>query len=174
MSIRILFLSLLLALSGNLYAKGDYMSAQEFISSSFSGSPPPASLLWLPAEAKKQASQIVNRDYRAPRVRYWAEQQRSAWIFEEIGKELPITIGVVVENNAVSAVKILAFRESRGDEVRYPFFTKQFIGATLDPKLGLDRNIDGITGATLSVYAVQRAVRLALYFHREALETTSQ
>lgn len=172
--IKTLFLSLLLILSAGLDAKGTYMTAQEFLNSGFAGAPPQPSRLWLPPELKEQASTILNRAYTSPRVRYWAKEGKSAWIFEEIGKELPITIGVVIENNAVTAVTILAFRESRGDEVRYPFFTKQFIGAKLEQELKLDRHIDGITGATLSVHAVQRAVRLALYFHRKALETPAQ
>jgi hypothetical protein len=48
--------------------------------------------------------------------------------------------------------------------VRYPFFTDQFDGATLTAKSRLDRNIDGITGATLSVGAVTRIARVALIF----------
>lgn len=54
------------------------------------------------------------------------------------------------------------FRESRGFEVRYPFFTDQFRGARLREGLDLDREIDGISGATLSVRALTKLARLAL------------
>ncbi len=57
---------------------------------------------------------------------------------------------------------MLEFRESRGWEVRYPFFTDQYHGAGLAEHGAIDRRIDGITGATLSVAAVNRVVRLAL------------
>jgi Na+-translocating ferredoxin:NAD+ oxidoreductase RnfG subunit len=60
---------------------------------------------------------------------------------------------------------VLEFRESRGWEVRYPFFTDQFVEAKLDQNERLDRNIDGITGATLSVNAVTRIARIALFLH---------
>ena len=63
-------------------------------------------------------------------------------------------------------VRVLEFRETRGWEVRYPFFTDQFSGAHLSNgqrDAQLDQQIDGITGATLSVRAVTRAVQAALY-----------
>lgn len=144
------------------------MTAEEFISASFPNTSPQATQIWLSASIKKQASKILNRPYRNLRVRYWSDQGRSAWIFEEIGKELPITIGVVINPDGIENVKILAFRESRGGEVRYPFFTKQFKGLQLNEQLRLDDHIDGITGATLSVKAVKRATRLALFLHRQS------
>ncbi len=47
-------------------------------------------------------------------------------------------------------------------EVKYPAFTKQFIGAKLD-EMKLDRNIDGISGATLSVWAMTSIAELSLF-----------
>lgn len=151
------------------------MTAQDFISASFPNASPKASQLWLSSSLKQQASKILNRPYRNLRVRYWSEseQQRTAWIFDEIGKELPITIGVIVNPDGIEAVKILAFRESRGGEVRYPFFTDQFEGLQLNDQLKLDNHIDGITGATLSVRAVKRVTRLALFFHQQTLKGQS-
>ncbi len=82
---------------------------------------------------------------------------------------MPISIGVVIENDAIKTVKILAYRESRGGEVRFPSFMAQYRGATLDAEGKLDRSIDGITGATLSVWAVNRVAALALYYHSQAI-----
>ena len=90
---------------------------------------------------------------------------RSAWILDEIGKELPITIGVAVADGAIDNVRVLEFRESRGWEVRYPFFTDQFSNARLGSGQRLDRKIDGISGATLSVRAVTRIASIALLLH---------
>lgn len=149
------------------------MTSEEFISSSFPNTSPQATQIWLSASIKKQAAEILNRPYRNLRVRYWSEQRRTAWIFDEIGKELPITIGVVINPNGIESVKVLAFRESRGGEVRYPFFTEQFEGLRLNEKLKLDDHIDGITGATLSVKAVIRASRLALFLHRQSQQGLS-
>ena len=80
--------------------------------------------------------------------------------------------GGVVEDDAASMVRVLEFRESRGWEVRYPFFTDQYNDARLDARDQIDRRIDGITGATLSVNAVTRVVRLALFLYRYAGEAS--
>jgi len=69
---------------------------------------------------------------------------------------------VVIKDSKIQMIKVLEFREIRGWEVRYPAFTKQFIGASLD-KMKLDRNIDGISGATLSVWAMTSIAELSLY-----------
>ena len=146
-------------------AKGNYMSREEFIAAAFNGAAPEKKVLWLTADTKKIAAKILNRPYAGLRLRYQALDGRTAWIFEEIGKELPITMGLVVDQSGIEQIHILTYRESRGWEVRYPAFRRQFHGAQLNAKGKLDRSIDGITGATLSVNAVKRVSRLALYLH---------
>jgi len=61
-------------------------------------------------------------------------------------------------------MQVLAYRESRGGEVQQDFFTKQFKEARLTENDKLNKKIDGITGATLSVWALQKMARLALLF----------
>jgi predicted pyridoxine 5'-phosphate oxidase superfamily flavin-nucleotide-binding protein len=97
-------------------------------------------------------------------VRYWRVGSRTVWILDEIGKEMPITVGIAINNGAVERVKILVYREDRGREVTSPAFTAQFSGAKLTSDQRLDRHIDGISGATLSVRALSRLTRLALLF----------
>lgn len=101
------------------------------------------------------------------RTRYWKKGNKSVWILEEIGKTKPITVGVVIDNNKISQLKVLAFRESRGWEVKHDFFTKQFKGSQLDDDLRLSQHIDGISGATLSVRALDKIARLALFFNQQ-------
>ena len=93
---------------------------------------------------------------------------KTAWVINEIGKEQPITIGVVVDGGKVDFVDILTYRESRGYEVRHDFFTRQFKGAALKGDK-LTNRIDGISGATLSVWAVTNVSEWALYLHAQAL-----
>ena len=125
--------------------------------------------LWVNKEQRAQIESILGRSFKPFRVRYWEEQGRSGWIFEEIGKELPITVGVIVEQGEIIDLTVLEFRESRGGEVVYPFFTGQFTSAKLEAgkSYGLDKNIDGITGATLSVRALKKIATLALYCDRQ-------
>ena len=131
--------------------------------------PPAADTLWLAGELRPAMRSILGHDYPAARLRYWRAGQRTAWVLEEIGKEMPITVGIAVDNDAVERVRVLVYRESRGWEVKNPAFTAQFTGARLTPAQGLDRTIDGISGATLSVRALSRLARLALLLHRQVI-----
>lgn len=144
------------------------MTAEQFLQESFPDTQPEAQVIWLNNELKQQISKFLLRPYNKLRVRYWQQNQRSAWIFDEIGKERPISIGLVIENQHIERVNILAFRESRGWEVKYTFFTDQFQGIELTEKHKLSQHIDGITGATLSVAAVKRAAKLALFLNQQA------
>ncbi|MBT8117818.1 MAG: FMN-binding protein, partial [Gammaproteobacteria bacterium] len=92
-----------------------------------------------------------------------------AWILEEIGKERPITTGLVINEQGIERLRVLVFRESRGWEVKHPFFTDQFPGIQLTAGRELDGPIDGVSGATLSVRALKKLARLALYFHRQVV-----
>jgi hypothetical protein len=150
-------------------AKGVYLSREEFLAQAFGGAAPTPQILWLSAPVKAAVAEILGHPFAQLRMRYWRHGDRTAWVLDEIGKTHPITIGVVVERGAIAAIRVLEFRESRGEEVRLPFFADQFVGAGLHAGDGreLDRGIDGITGATLSVRAMQRVARLALYFHSQ-------
>lgn len=154
----------LLTLTGWALATGVYQSPTDFLQEVFSGDVPGAKVLWLDKSAREKAQEILGHGFRQLRVRYWTRDGQSAWILEEIGKEEPITVGLLVTNGALGMVRVLEFRESRGWEVRYPFFTDQFNGATLTEERQLSRRIDGISGATLSVRALKKLARLALFF----------
>jgi hypothetical protein len=139
-----------------------YLPAEIFLAQSFDGKVPDPEVLWISGETRDAVQKILGHSPGALRVRYWARGERSAWILEEIAKTQPITTGIVVDKGAIARIAVLTYRESRGWEVRYPFFTDQFKGATLTGGHQLDRNIDGISGATLSVRALTRLARVAL------------
>jgi hypothetical protein len=149
-----------------IQARGVYQEPEQFLDQVFQGDVPEVYKLWIERDMVPEIRDILGRDLGALRVSYWQREQRTAWILEEIGKTLPITVGIVVNDNNIETVKILIFRETRGWEVRYPFFTDQFTGLKLAEDDELDEEIDGISGATLSVSAVKRLAALALYFHR--------
>jgi len=152
-----------------LFAAGEqvYLEPETFLAQSFTIEPE-KKVLWLTPPLKARIREILGHDYPGLRLRYWAAGNRTAWILEEIGKTRPITAGFVVEDGRLVDMKVLIYRESHGWEVRYPFFTDQFSGATLEEgSTRLDRSIDGISGATLSVNALTRLARLALALHQE-------
>jgi hypothetical protein len=143
-----------------------YLEPDAFIKRSFEGEPE-QKLLWLDKELKASIKKILNRDYSGLRVRYWQKDSRTAWILEEIGKVKPITAGFLVEEGTLLEMQVLIYRESHGQEVQYSFFTNQFKGLQLDDKQKLDKGIDGISGATLSVNALTRLSLLALFLSKQ-------
>jgi hypothetical protein len=158
-----MFTLFLLLTAAAALASSTYQTPEEFLNDTFSQQPPEAAVVWLTGERRNTVKQILGHRYATLRVRYWRSGQRSAWILDEVGKEQPITVGIVVNKGRIEAIKVLIFRESRGWEVRHPFFTDQFKAAQLDGERQLDRHIDGISGATLSVRAMKKLARLALY-----------
>ena len=155
----------MLLVTGDAHGKGVYQEPEAFINDVYGQAPPKPDKLWISGDLKDAIIDIMDHDLGVLRLRYWLKDGRSTWILEEIGKERPITTGIVVNNDQIKQIKILVFREIRGWEVRYPFFTDQFKGAVLTKDHELDRHIDGITGATLSVNAVTKLARLALLLH---------
>lgn len=84
-------------------------------------------------------------------------------IVEEIGKHRPITFAVAVTPEArVHDLAVLSYREAYGGEVRERRFLRQYAGKTLSDPLLPYRDIQNISGATLSVQATGRAARKAL------------
>ena len=165
--IRLLAILLLLTPSGPSLAGDIYQSNEDFLAEVFDGTVPEPGIVWLREDIRTTSTEIMGHPYPGLRIRFWERSGRSAWILEEIGKEKPITVGLVVNDSGMEMVRVLAFRESRGWEVHHPFFTDQFrdIGLTADRRL--DRDIDGIYGATLSVRALEKLARLALYLHNK-------
>ncbi|MDQ6983685.1 MAG: FMN-binding protein, partial [Ghiorsea sp.] len=102
---------------------------------------------------------------------YWQgggkQAVKTVWILNEIGKEENITVGFVIANQRIEELKVLVFRESRGWEIKHDFFTRQFKQLFLQDDLRLNQKIDSITGATLSVRAVEKLSRIALLLDKE-------
>ena len=147
-----------------------YKTNDAFLNENFANNVPAVKVVWIRDALKEQVDAILAHPYAKLRVKYWLSGDKSAWILEEIGKERPITTGIIIQNNKIEKIEILAFRESRGWEVKYPFFLKQFIQSGLKTNHQLDKNIDGITGATLSVRAVTKLSRMALLLHKHQAE----
>ena len=158
---------ILISHSVSVFAKGIYLEPEQFIAHTFNNNPPKQDKIWIKKELKEEIKKILGHDINVIRIRYWNDGSKTAWILEEIGRDKPITVGLVVKDQQIKQVNVLIFRESRGWEVRYPFFTDQFKDAGLIDDNQLNKYIDGISGATLSVNALTRLARLALYLDAE-------
>jgi hypothetical protein len=124
-----------------------YQTPEAFVAEAFRGKPPPPKVVSGPTGP----------------VHYWRANGRTAWVIEDLGKQgyQLTTAGFITKNGAIESAKVLVYRESRGEQVAEPSFLQKFLGARLAGS-NLDRNIDNISGATLSVQMMQRMARTVL------------
>ncbi|MCO4798335.1 MAG: FMN-binding protein [Colwelliaceae bacterium] len=164
---KLLSVVILCCISLFVSAKGTYQTTEQFLKSVFQGEQAKAKSIWLKGDDKKIIESIMSHKYNRLRIRYWQLNDETVWVLDEIGKEKPITVAIHIHGKTIQQVKVLAFRESRGDEVRHSFFTDQFMNATLTEDHQLTEHIDGITGATMSVRALTKVARLALWLNNK-------
>ena len=141
------------------------VTPEAFLRGAFADALPAPQAIFLSADVRARVEHVLGHRTPLLRIRYWRRASRSVWILDEVGKEQPITTGVQVDAGRISQVRVLKYRESRGAEVQRESFTAQFRDARLNEADMLDRRIDGITGATLSVRALTRQARVALILH---------
>jgi hypothetical protein len=85
-----------------------------------------------------------------------------AVIDDEMGLHEPITFATKISpQGLVERVEIMVYREPRGDEVRDPRFLKQFQGRSAHDGMRLSRDIDAVSGATVSSASLAVGVRRA-------------
>jgi Na+-translocating ferredoxin:NAD+ oxidoreductase RnfG subunit len=91
------------------------------------------------------------------------EVQGYAVIDDEQGQHEPITFVFAFDGTgALRTSKVLVYREAYGHEIKDPRFLAQFSGKRRADPLQVGKDIDGITGATISARSTTRAARRAL------------
>ncbi len=140
-----------------------FITREAYLAEAFGATLPPAQALDLDEAAQAQLTPIYGRKFPQARIRYWRADGKTAWIFDDIGKEgyQPTTAGFVVSDNAIQNARVIFYKESRGEQVGELSFLNQLIGARA-AGAGIDKPVDSISGATYSVKLMQRMARTAL------------
>jgi len=167
---RFYILIFFLVISITSQARGVYQHPDAFLADIFKDKVPKAQFIWFTGDVGKTVKSILSHKPSSLRTRYWRQDKRSIWILEEIGKEKPITVGFIVSQGQIKRIKVLIFRESRGWEIKREGFTDQFKNISLEKENTLSKPIDSISGATLSVNAVTKLSRVALYLHSQVIK----
>ena len=88
------------------------------------------------------------------------------------GKWGPIHyIAGITPDGKISDVVVLEYKEIRGRPVAKKKFLRQFYGKTIQDPLKLRKDIDGITGATISSRGMTEGVRKLLHIFEEFLKS---
>ncbi len=168
--IRIVFICLFCATVG--HAQSGYgeetieQKKRTFLEKVFQGSPPEPGYLWITASARSKIEKILLHEYRGLRIKYWEKKKETVWILEDIAKEKPVYAGIITCEEKISHLDIVFSSGRWGKQVQNANFTDQFENIGIDEKSNLNKQIDGISGATLSVDVVSRLARLALLLEK--------
>ena len=85
-----------------------------------------------------------------------------AVVLNEIGQHEPITFGVLTDaEGRIRRVEVMAYREAYGHEIRSQRYLTQYVGRT-SRELEKRRDVDAISGATISCRSAHAAVKRAL------------
>lgn len=77
-----------------------------------------------------------------------------------LGKAMPITFMVMFDTGGkILNTQIVKYRESIGGEVASRGWAQQFVGKTCDSGFVVGTDVDGISGATISVSAITRGIQ---------------
>jgi hypothetical protein len=144
----------------------------------------PAATAWAPqplvlsddqARAIEQTSgiEVVNRRPTVWRALAGETSLGHLFVDRVYGKHELITYALAVTaTGQIAGVEILDYRESHGDEVRQPRWRAQFVGKTASDAVKLGRDIQNISGATLSCRHLTDGVRRLLATERLLLAAT--
>ena len=118
---------------------------------------------------QNQAKQVFFKD----KLYYWNITNNDttiayAFLDNVKGKSMPITFMVIMNlDGSIKNSAIIKYREACGGEIGNKRWLQQFIGKNNDSKYEIRKEIDGITGATISVHSVSKGIKkiAILYDH---------
>jgi Na+-translocating ferredoxin:NAD+ oxidoreductase RnfG subunit len=85
------------------------------------------------------------------------------FLLDVIGESQPITFAVgVTADGALQDIQVMVYREPQGEAIQEKRFRKQFVGKRSRDPITLDKDIDAISGATISSRSATFAARKAL------------
>jgi len=145
---------------------------KNFLNTHFENNTPKPQRIWINKDKQKEIKSKINPNKIKLSYRYWNNNENTVFILDEIGKERDITTGILIKNNTIKTVEVLVYRESRGGQVQNPRFTQQYYQKNQQSNLA--KEIDSISGATLSVNALNKQVKLALLLNNYRLEASPQ
>jgi len=89
-------------------------------------------------------------------------------VVSEMGKIKPITFLVGIDTQGkILGVYVLEYRDIFGSEIRRRSFLRQFLDKSVKDSLTVGRDIDAVTGATISSQAATSAVRKSIQIIEE-------
>ena len=147
-------------------------AAEKFVVTQFSGNVNLSMhTLTLPPSLKSKVQKNVKQTFYRDNLYYWKianEDSTLAYAFLDnvIGKSMPITFVVIInQRGEIMASHVVKYREAYGGEIGNMKWLSQFNKLTDSSKYIVGKNIDGISGATISVNSLSKGIqKIAILF----------
>jgi len=110
-------------------------------------------------EHKKLILKKVGQEFYTSALYQWKlncpEGAYTAWVDNVMGRDLPITFAVIFDSlGRITQTTVLKYREDYGGEVQSTRWLKQFIGKKESDGWVAGKDVEGISGATISVHSL--------------------
>ncbi len=117
---------------------------------------------------------IEGKSFPYLEVRTPSELVGVIFMLDVIGQSEPITFAVAVNPaGAITGVRVMVYREAHGEEIEAKRFREQFVGKSAKDAITLGKDIDAISGATISsrseTIAVKKSLGLWNVLHQRSL-----
>jgi Na+-translocating ferredoxin:NAD+ oxidoreductase RnfG subunit len=114
-------------------------------------------------KTKRIIQNKIKQKFYQDQIHYWIIEvdgkYHYALLDNTLGKTMPITFLVLFdENQEVIHSSIIKYREGYGGEISGKNWLNQFLGMRNDSLLKFGKDIDGITGATISVKSFTKGI----------------
>ena len=122
-------------------------------------------ILKLDKEMKKEVENQVKQKFYRDKLYYWTISQDDttiayAFLDNVIGKSMPITFLVILNiNGDIINTNVIKYREAYGGEVSYKGWLQQFLYRNNNSSYHLGKDINGISGATISVKSMSKGIQ---------------
>ena len=120
--------------------------------------------LKLDNQMKKEVENHVKQKFYRDKLYYWTILQGDttiahAFLDNVIGKSMPITFMVIlnIDGDIINA-NVIKYREAYGSEVGNKGWLQQFINLNNNSVYNIGKEIDGISGATISVKSMSKGI----------------
>ena len=129
-------------------------------------------------EAQREAiAKASNARVRSAEVKLWEARNAQGLVGyvvvdEVLGKHEFITYAVALQvDGSVKQIEVLDYRETYGGQIRQPEWRGQFVGKKRADAVQIDKDIQNISGATLSCVHVTDGVRRIIATYELALKS---
>ncbi len=138
-----------------------YMSPTQAVKAIFPNANMTSSTVTLTDSEVSEIQKRANEEVLSKKLHLWRDSDGNVvYIDQVLGKHEFITIAVgFTGDGKIKGIEVLEYRETYGSEVRRPAWRGQFTGKTVRNALKLGKDIQNISGATLSSLHITNGVR---------------